>query len=403
MLPEYKERIVKNFVSLMKECNINVLTKLLVEKKVFTVNEINKILGSNDARHNKRVFFFELQKKEQRAFAVLLECLRETGQGHLADTLQYKRTGAKVFNQAVCDDDGGISPKISVPIHVDPSTSPLSIKVEHSRNFFDTIEHNKGFEYYYSRAKTRGRALIINNYDFGAKMEYRNGATVDNNNLKSLFKQMGGWDIQMYENKTAAEMLMIIKNFAQDKKNKHYNVCFVIIMSHGCEINNKTIIYGIDGSFLYECKIQEEFNNEHCKLLLAKPKILIFHVCRGNNLDYSTKQVTETDSAVRDMEMLNMRTQEDMLIGYSTLLGYKTHRDAHRGSWYIEILCEKFMKYAHDTPVDDLLSLIDQGLRRRMSEYYTMQTAEMSNKGFKKLYLHPGIYYEDDAIKTFFN
>lgn len=61
------------------------------------------------------------------------------------------------------------------------------------------------------------------------------------------------------------------------------------------------------------------------------------------------------------------------------------------------------MNFSHNTPVDDLLMLVDQGLRKRVSEMLTVQTGEYSNRGFKKLYLHPGIYYEDDTIKTFFS
>lgn len=84
------------------------------------------------------------------------------------------------------------------------------------------------------------------------------------------------------------------------------------------------------------------------------------------------------------------------------LIGYKSHRNPVRGSWYIEIFCEKFMNFAHNTSLEEVLMLVDQGLKRRMSEWYSMQTSEHSYRGFKKLYLHPGIYYEDDTIKTFF-
>lgn len=83
-------------------------------------------------------------------------------------------------------------------------------------------------------------------------------------------------------------------------------------------------------------------------------------------------------------------------------LGYISHRHPDRGSWYIEILCEKIMNFAHNTSFDEILMLVDQGLKRRMSEYFTMQTSEHIYRGFKKLYFHPGIYYEDDTIKKFF-
>lgn len=43
---------------------------------------------TDDKRHSKRVFFFSLQKKEQRAYTVLIECLRQTKQHFIADLLQ---------------------------------------------------------------------------------------------------------------------------------------------------------------------------------------------------------------------------------------------------------------------------------------------------------------------------
>lgn len=84
--------------------------------------------------------------------------------------------------------------------------------------------------------------------------------------------------------------------------------------------------------------------------------------------------------------------------------GYSSHRSTTRGSWYIEILCKTMMDFAHNTSFHDLLMMVDLELGRRMSEWSTKQTSEHSYKGFnKKLYFHPGIYFEDETIKKFFN
>lgn len=84
------------------------------------------------------------------------------------------------------------------------------------------------------------------------------------------------------------------------------------------------------------------------------------------------------------------------------ILGYKAHRDYNRGSWYIELLCRVFMNHAHNLTVDSLMMKIDQDLRRRMSENMSMQTAEYRNRGFKRLYLHPGLYFEDNEKKKYY-
>lgn len=91
-----------------------------------------------------------------------------------------------------------------VPLHYNPQPHKLLIKVQPSENFYDPVKSNKYLEYYSTCSKKRGRCLILNNYNFSKRAGgYRNGADVDNINLYTLFKQMGGWDIIMEENKTA--------------------------------------------------------------------------------------------------------------------------------------------------------------------------------------------------------
>lgn len=55
-----------------------------------------------------------------------------------------------------------------------------------------------------------------------------------------------------------------------------------------------------------------------------------------------------------------MRNYEDMLIAHATLPGYVAFRDNITGSWFIQILCEVFMKYAHNTHVQDLLNMVNK-------------------------------------------
>nr|XP_023028906.1 caspase-7-like [Leptinotarsa decemlineata] len=419
MLQEYKDVIIRNFVILMKECDVHALAKLMVNKGVFNDKEINNIFSSNDERHNKRIFFFSIQKKDTSTFKILVNSLRETNQNKLADLLMPKHTGCvpyqaeQVFDELPDDDMLDIN---RLNIYVNNSTESIHVKVIPSTKFYDTYLDNPNIDFYYTRSKKRGRVLIINNYEFDKiddnKHPYRNGAEVDNENLKSLFIQMGGWEIEHHNNKSASEMEIILNNFSQQRKNVNYDIIFVIIMSHGSEQANDTIIYGRDHNYIHSLQIQRKFSNEHSKTLRGKPKVFILPVCRGSVLDiavpHDQRPRTETDSAFRKGEskspvssIINLRSEEDMLVGYSTLLGYKAHRDPNRGSWYIELMCDVFMNHAHDTPVDNLLSIIDNRLRRRMSENQTMQTAEHRNKGFKKLYLHPGIFSENDDMKKF--
>ncbi|CAG9819270.1 unnamed protein product [Phaedon cochleariae] len=415
MFQESKDLIIKNFVTLMKKCNVDVLVPLMLDKGVFTEKEINEIFSTNDARQNKRVFFFNIQKKDQVVFKIFLESLIETNQKQIADLfLRPSRTGASVFKDAVYNEDSGDLPNLELQnhnLHVDPSTTPLNVQVTCSKNFFDTYEHNHNLEFYKSRSINRGRAVIINNYRFSQNHPYRNGAEVDSQNLEELFYQMGGWDFVKHENKTAREMQTILYEFRDCPNNKDYDAFFIIIMSHGTENSNDTVIYGIDEGQLDSTDVQNTFSNENCQSMRGKPKVFILPMCRGARIDIATnvenkQNTTEHDSIPNKSNTstsitVRKRSTEDMLVGYSTLQGFKAHRDTNRGSWYIEFLCDVFMKHAHNTSVDELLMMIDQRLRYRASEDCGMQTAEHRNKGFKKLYLHPGIYFEGNALKNF--
>lgn len=105
-------------------------------------------------------------------------------------------------------DDEAIQNRILLPISTQPQN--LIIRVQPSENFHDSLKHNKHLEYYSTRSKKRGRFLIINNYKFSTNAGgYRKGAEIDNNNLTTLFKQMGGWEIIKEENKTATVSIFI--------------------------------------------------------------------------------------------------------------------------------------------------------------------------------------------------
>lgn len=81
-------------------------------------------------------------------------------------------------------------------------------------------------------------------------------------------------------------MKMVIQDFARNKENAHYDVCFAIIMSHGDEINNDTIIYGVDWVYISASQVQKYFTNENSKSLRGKPKVFLFQVCRYDCIYY---------------------------------------------------------------------------------------------------------------------
>lgn len=117
-----------------------------------------------------------------------------------------------MFHQMYVDNETDDSDTYYLPLPFTKDPNPLKIKVQPSEYFYDTPAHNLPLEFYKTRSKKRGRLLIINNFNFkddGKTTGYRNGADVDNANLVTLFKQMGGWDIVLEINKTAAVSFFI--------------------------------------------------------------------------------------------------------------------------------------------------------------------------------------------------
>ncbi|CAH0555778.1 unnamed protein product [Brassicogethes aeneus] len=408
-----KDIMFKYWHELVRECDIKKLFPKMIELKTMTWEDINNNFCTDDQLHNNRLFFFHLQEKH-RGFKILLGALRESGQKNMAELLSPKPTGCISFVKPMYDmvDEVPKSPVVKsfndMDISFISSNQPKPINTLPSERFFDTVERNGKINFYSTRSKKRGQVLILNNYKFYNETEYptRTGGKVDQKNLIDLFTQLN-FNITEHIDKTAEEMKLHITNFARYSKEKVSDICFVIIMSHGTEMGGDTVVCGKDGIKISSRWIEEQFNNENCALFRCKPKVLLYQVCRGNDLDYN-KGYTQTDSATSSIELTDnyhmpysMRTVEDMLIGYSTLIGYKAHRDPNLGTWYIDILCRIFSEYSRDTHVQDLLILVDQYMKHRMSENCSVQTSESSNKGFGRCYLHPGIYEENGILKKF--
>lgn len=55
-----------------------------------------------------------------------------------------------------------------------------------------------------------------------------------------------------------------------------------------------------------------------------------------------------------------MRNYQDMFVAYATLPGHVAFRDKITGSWFIQILCEVFMNYAHKTHLQDLFHMVSK-------------------------------------------
>ncbi|XP_022907697.2 caspase Dronc-like [Onthophagus taurus] len=221
----------------------------------------------------------------------------------------------------------------------------------------------------------RGMLLLITNIDFESGEKTRNGANVDHENVKELFKQLGFYIVEAI-NRTKSEMEEIVKSFATDPDLKKYDICATIVMSHGSTKAGETMIVTTDGEDISTKWIVEQFYEDKCKGMVGKPKIFIFQCCR------SAKSDVQIDTS------LVPRKIEDILICYCTVPDYNAYRHTIEGSWYINDLCQVFMEHAHDTDIEHLLKMVDEKLRNR-NDKDRWQTSEYENLGFKDCYLNP--------------
>lgn len=447
-----RNRIIENFVQLADFKDTYLFKQKLVEKNVFSREEVNDIFSHPDSYHRKRDLLFRVMKKPPNTYDKLIEAFRESGQKDLSMILEKRDQVINNFHMTNCFRSESIG--IASPLSQSNSSSQyeepppqtpvvrrsfnyekLIINVIHSTRFYD---QDSAVPVYKTRSKNRGKIIIINNYDFTGGSSFRNGAEVDNANLYELFSQIG-FQVDICNNLTAEQMEQKLINFATEEEgDKNFDICAVFLMSHGDGEAKNTKILGTDEQPIYSNRVEEIFNNLNCKKFLGKPKLIFYQVCRGKNVNFTIKlsnntpappntqldnasgtendgeqrftynnsnssemATTTSENASNNSQQLPFqvyfRSHDDMLLGYSTLDGYVANRDPIHGTWYVEEICKIFMEHAHDKHVFELLQLVDEAFRKKVSERGTMQTAHFHNMGCKNVYLHPGIYEGPDG------
>ncbi|XP_023220484.1 caspase-2-like [Centruroides sculpturatus] len=162
------------------------------------------------------------------------------------------------------------------------------------------------------QCKPHGTCVILNNFNFNYNEDKRYGSEEDVTMLNITFMYLG-YEVVLYEDKTAYEIKNIFENISKDRKNYSADSCVVVIMSHGSE----GIIYGTCGGEVILEEIYEHFNNETCDIMRhGKPKIFFIQACRG---------------------------------------GYKSYRNPVYGSWFVQHLTHVLLTRAHNT---DLLCML---------------------------------------------
>ncbi|XP_059178572.1 caspase-14-like isoform X2 [Physella acuta] len=254
----------------------------------------------------------------------------------------------------------------------------------------------------------RGFALIINNVNFGNTSNDRVGSDEDANRLHNMFKYLG-FEVSTERNKTAKEMLQVLKAFAQYRHLHSGSALAVAILTHGHE-NER--LCGVDGQCISRIDIQQIFKIGNCKQMKGKPKLFIIQACRGDSEDILTDSAQQlshdspsfyadsnkigTGAAERDLD----RTAEtaDMCFVYSSSLGYKAYR-RQMGSPFIETLTNCIVQRAHNTEFSEIMREVQRRLSnmRLGADESVMTLPDLTTQLLKKLYFNPPLSSRDAA------
>lgn len=384
------------------------MTKLwpkLLEHRVYNRDDCNVPRWTKNltAPSIVRDIYLTIKTRGPKAFKNLLLSLRQTGHREAADILEGK-------NDDDWEDDW------SCHHDVQRSTEPLRIRLRKATEFLDGPVYDV-VQRYPMRSKPRGLVLIITNIHY-EKEPPRISAEHDEINLRELFEQMG-FEVLTKRDLTGNAMREVVRDFSKRDDLKRVDSCFVIITSHGTQDEKgSTEIQGIDymhasmdkqGNYQkILCQdVMNYFTAEACPHLAEKPKIFIFQLCRGDrkqNAILHSRLRTDTcafygnireNQHCDDKMFANRATRNnaDMLVVQSTLPGHVAYRDSINGSWFIQILCKVFMKYAYKMHLQDLFNKIDAELKLQKTVDNHCQTSSTTSVGFNKhCYLNPGFF-----------
>ncbi|XP_049425363.1 caspase-6-like isoform X1 [Epinephelus fuscoguttatus] len=215
--------------------------------------------------------------------------------------------------------------------------------------------------------RRRGLALIFNQEHFLYYKE-RRGTKADRDNLEKRLMELN-FEVKTYNDLRQVKVLGRLKEAAEAD---HSDAdCFLLVfLSHGEKDHIKTY----DDKISIE-NITSPFKEDKCRSLVGKPKIFIFQACRGQMYDDPVTACGAGDSVLETNEEVveagsvhTLPAGADFIMCYSVAEGYFSLRDAIKGSWYIQDLCELLQEYGNSLEFAELLMLVNRKVSMRSVE-----------------------------------
>ena len=212
-----------------------------------------------------------------------------------------------------------------------------------------------------------GLVLIFNNINFNHpdpeyQVKDRNGAKKDQRRVVELFEMLNFEVEPPFVNKKAKETIQILKALGE-RDYSEVDCLLVFIMSHG----EMGTIYSTDCQSL----LLEDFFApfQKCKSLKNKPKLFFIQACRGNEY----VEVDHANAARRELHASSVPIVADFLYAYATTDGTLAPRDAEKGTWYIQALCD-VIERARSKDFKDILTRVSEIISEREAIAYDEKT-----------------------------
>ncbi|XP_069039889.1 caspase-9 [Lepisosteus oculatus] len=400
----HKKILQSNRSMLVQQLDPSKLYDGLLSKGVFTQDMIDEIQSAGTRRDQARQLVRDLETRGSRAFPAFLECLQESGQGHLADALQK---GVKIQPPPPVpvqpvpipvlkypDGNKEIPDRGDIPYHQDrPTHSPdnenyMTTSYPSQKDELDPKPQGRprsnSLQVYKMDHNPCGHCLIINNVDFERQsgLNNRTGSDIDCDRLEKRFKAFN-FVVTVKRNLKSKQIRQELTALSK-KDHSSYDCCVVVILSHGSEASHCRFpgaVHGVDGPIVAVQNITNYLNGQNCPTLQGKPKLFFIQACGGDEKDTGF-EVSEgfgpssgglddqTDampmSSSSDLLSLtdevdaraSLPTPSDILVSYSTFPGYVSWRDTAAGSWYVETLDNILAQNAKDEDLVTMLMMV---------------------------------------------
>ncbi|XP_077986203.1 caspase-3-like [Glandiceps talaboti] len=286
-------------------------------------------------------------------------------------------------------------PALSVPI-ASASSAPGQPPVK--MPLLDKGDGRPSEELLHQRAKNsyrRGPGLVVIISNF---IEERDGAKVDEGNLKCIFEDVLHYKVltprQDMKKEEFQNYLATIRRKIQDDldlENTEYSSLVVCVSSHGSEAGVRTMDKPIK-TFISFDDIITQFNGENCKQMIGKPKVFLFQCCRGDASGKGVRDIADADPEMDVADYLpcirSTPVNADMLVAYASSYGTKAWRNGVEGTWFIHELCNVIRKDYHSEHLIEMFATVN-GLvaNRESTEDKAKQMPEQVTTLTKKFYL----------------